>query len=710
MSSSPYPSNIPRLRNNTCCRGGITCNALVRSTISHQEPSLSPRDMETEHREREGVVHVCTLPELNAGGSRDVNRSNAATVLVPSNVTEAAPTDLTGSSTELIRVPSPPLQPPTPASEEGSTAQCEVGSAAAGVSEGGSVLSRLLAGNGSSNSSSGGEDDPPASKRRRGFLSSEERFGQAVSSDVLRQVSSPPEDPSTPSEMGPKSTPPSTNRYTMANNAWALRNFRDWLGWRRQVHPDDPVDEDVLYTNDPAQISKWFSLFMLETRRKDGTKFPASSMNSLVCALQRLRREKDPLALSILDDRHPGLAEFRTVRDAVSLTAEQEGLGGVKRFGKGITAEEEEQLWASDVLGLTSPVSLLNAVFFLTGKIIGIRGGHEHRQLKLSQFQVLEDRVVFTQQDATDTRKNKSLVHHANPSAGHRCYVNVMRTYVSRLPESTRQGDSFYYRPKVMLPSNPEEPWFADQPIGRNRLTSFVKDVCSSVGITGKNNHSLRGSSSGNLSPTGGGAAEAQQHLPPKESTPTGQPAVVGFPLQNVLPTQQVVSSAQTTVSPLKSGSHSGPAAVSLEQSSASSGPTIITPCSMTLPSGITLTPGQVAVPQVGLSAGQIILPSGQVGLPSGQVGLPSQIGLPSGQVGLPSQIGLPSGQVGLPSQVGLPLGQIAIPSGPVGLAPGQIAVPTPSVGPAVDEDDPIVLVPVQHYTVYQQCRKSQLK
>ena len=680
------------------------------------------RVMETGRGEREGVVHVCTLSDLDAS-NKDASKSNAVTALNASNViSEAASTGgLTESSSELVRTLSAPLQRPMPAGHlrtEQSTDNCKVGSASARDPDDSSSLPPLLPANGSSSSSN--EDDTPASKRRKGFLSSEERFGQAISSDMLRQVSSPPADLSTQSEMGPKSTPPSTNRYTMANNAWALRNFRDWLSWRRQVHPDDPVDEDILYTNVPAQISKWFSLFMLETRRKDGTKFPASSMNSLVCALQRLRRERDPLALSILDDRHPGLAEFRTVRDAVSLTAEQEGLGGVKRFGKGITADEEEKLWASGVLGLSSPVSLLNAVFFLTGKIIGIRGGHEHRQLKLSQFQVYEDKVVFSQQDPNDARKNKSLEHHANPSAGQRCYVNVMKTYISRLPESARQSDSFYYRPKVMLPSNPEEPWFADQPIGRNRLTSFVKDVCSSVGITGKNNHSLRGYS-GPLSPTGDGGTEAQatgqpsvpvQSHPPKESTSTEQQKVVGFPLQTAVPTQQqVVSSRQATVPSGQSIALSGPTAASLEQNSVSSQQTPVSPGQIALSSGqIGLPSGQTILPQgqVGLSSRQITLPSGQVGLPSGQIALPSgQIALPSGQIALPSgQIALPSGQIALPS------GQIGLPSGQIGLPPGQIAVPTPSVGtlPAVDDDDPIVLVPVQHFTVYQQCRKSQLK
>ena len=689
-------------------------------------------------------MHVCTLPDLDASNGRDASKSSAATA--PSTVNPeaaSAGSRLTGSPSDaLVKVLSAPLARPIPAGESGteqSADNCTVNSfASAKAVPSLSLSSQLLATNGSSCSSN--DDDMPPSKRRKGFLSSEERFGQAVSSDMLRQVSSPPEDVTTPSEASSKSTPPSTNRYTMANNAWALRNFRDWLSWRRQVHPDDPVDEDILYTNVPEQISKWFSLFMLETRRKDGTKFPASSMNSLVCALQRLRRERDPLALSILDDRHPGLAEFRTVRDAVSLTAEQEGLGGMKRFGKGFTADEEEHLWASGVLGLSSPVSLLNAVFFLTGKIIGIRGGHEHRQLKLSQFKVYQDKVVFSQQDGGDSRKSKSVEHHANPSAGQRCYVNVMRTYISRLPESTKQSDSFYYRPKVMLPSNPEEPWFADQPLGRNRLTSFVKDVCSSVGITGKNNHSLR-SNSGHLSPSSPSAAEVQpatqpltpllDHTP-KESTTTQQPRVMFFPLQNVVPSQQIVPPGQTSAPSGQATTPSGQTTAPSGQATTPSGQATTPSGQATAPSGQTvassgqpITPGQINVlsgqtvslpsGQTGLHSGQIILPSGQIALPSGQIALPSgQIALPSGQIALPSgQIALPSGQIALPSgQIALPSGQIAFPSGQIALPPGQIAVPTPPSGPltAVNEDDPIVLVPVQHFTVYQQCRKSQLK
>ena len=43
--------------------------------------------------------------------------------------------------------------------------------------------------------------------------------------------------------------------------------------------------------------------------------------------------------------------------------------------------EEEAQLWSEGVLGLSSPRALLNAVFFLNGKTMCLRGGQEHKAL-----------------------------------------------------------------------------------------------------------------------------------------------------------------------------------------------------------------------------------------------------------------------------------------------------------------------------------------
>ena len=48
-----------------------------------------------------------------------------------------------------------------------------------------------------------------------------------------------------------------------------------------------------------------------------------------------------------------------------------------------ISQAEEDLLWSSEVMGLHS---LFHTIFFLNGKTLCLRGGREHKNLKISQF------------------------------------------------------------------------------------------------------------------------------------------------------------------------------------------------------------------------------------------------------------------------------------------------------------------------------------
>ena len=74
-----------------------------------------------------------------------------------------------------------------------------------------------------------------------------------------------------------------------------------------------------------------------------------------------------------------------------------------------------------------------------------------------------------------------------------RCHVHLMDLYLQKLPNNALELDTFYRRPLCAAPSDPQRPWFANCPVGRNTLASVVKDLCAEVGIAGrKTNHSLR--------------------------------------------------------------------------------------------------------------------------------------------------------------------------------------------------------------------------
>ena len=54
-----------------------------------------------------------------------------------------------------------------------------------------------------------------------------------------------------------------------------------------------------------------------------------------------------------------------------------------------ITEDEEQLMRTKGVLGDTDPNTLLNTLFFLTGKFFALRSGEEHRSLTFDQIRVI---------------------------------------------------------------------------------------------------------------------------------------------------------------------------------------------------------------------------------------------------------------------------------------------------------------------------------
>ena len=177
--------------------------------------------------------------------------------------------------------------------------------------------------------------------------------------------------------------------------------------------------------------------------------------------------------------------------------------------------DEEEQLWVKGVFSTSSPLGLLRAVFFYNGLNFALRGGEEHRQLKLSQlrFDTVPDpqcpgetnEIVEYREHGSKNRPggrhqlnldNKTVVQYAT-GTGERCHVYLLHLYFSKLPESAFQRDIFYMKPKVKFPVAAADSWYTNQPVGHNALERFLKDILKDAGIdyANKSNHSLRATS-----------------------------------------------------------------------------------------------------------------------------------------------------------------------------------------------------------------------
>ena len=153
-------------------------------------------------------------------------------------------------------------------------------------------------------------------------------------------------------------------------------------------------------------------------------------------------------------------------------------------------------------------ITISSCLNFSNGKNLCLRGGREHYNLKLSQFQFgyeeiegnLRGYVVYTENGSKnrsgsykDKTPNKVVRHYGEPQLKERCYIFILKKCFSVLPREVLEDPKslFYQQPKEETPTV-GVPWFKKQPRGRNTLQTMVKQICEKVGIQGKTNHSLR--------------------------------------------------------------------------------------------------------------------------------------------------------------------------------------------------------------------------
>ena len=80
------------------------------------------------------------------------------------------------------------------------------------------------------------------------------------------------------------------------------------------------------------------------------------------------------------------------------------------------------------------------------------------------------------------------------------CHVQILDAYIKKLPNEVKERKKIYARPLTKLPLNPDEPWFAAVPLGKNGLSTMLKDMCIEADIKGhKTNHSLRATGASEL-------------------------------------------------------------------------------------------------------------------------------------------------------------------------------------------------------------------
>lgn len=303
-----------------------------------------------------------------------------------------------------------------------------------------------------------------------------------------------------------KVVPQNTEKSTQ----WAIKTFTEWAESRKESGREAPPS-DILLMGSAEAVCDTLCLFFSEIRQANGNPYTPRSLSYIMGGLQRYINDNSPHPLKIQQSD----GEFKplhTCLENLYVKLHEQGVSTAKVQADVITLDEEQQLWESGVYNTQTPEGLLNAVFYYNGVNFILRGGEEHRSLKLLQFVFgsapdpevpgkMLDYVDYTEHGSKNrpggskqlNLESKMVHYYAQLQLGDCCHVSLLKLYISKLPPSLEGKDIFYCKPLKVI-KNESQPWFTAVPIGHNTLSSKLKSIFTEAELSteNKSNHSLR--------------------------------------------------------------------------------------------------------------------------------------------------------------------------------------------------------------------------
>ena len=165
----------------------------------------------------------------------------------------------------------------------------------------------------------------------------------------------------------------------------AVKNFMDWAINRNKLLPDNPVPLDLLECHDVKKVCKYLCMFVIETRKADGSAYPHCTIRALLSGLNCvLHTNKAPF--SILDKHNLECKELSNTLDVVCSNLHRQGIGAEKHSAPVVRPEDELLFWEKGHLGYGSSKVLQRTVFFYVGLHFALHGVQEQHNLVPQQF------------------------------------------------------------------------------------------------------------------------------------------------------------------------------------------------------------------------------------------------------------------------------------------------------------------------------------
>ena len=299
-------------------------------------------------------------------------------------------------------------------------------------------------------------------------------------------------------------------KNTRKSTDWATTVWIDWTEYRSAAGEDvceSKLPSPLINQLTKTELNYCLSHFVLEARRQNG--YPPNTLYQICCGLQRAIHDSNP-GWSLFTDLK--FCQFCDSLDPQMKDAKSRGLGKIWRQAETITAEEENLMWASGVLGTGSLQALADSMFFLNGMRFGLKSGQEHRQLQWENPQLtlaevpmdseLPFQCSYSRYTKDISKNNQGSIKMRKVEAKHviqhgKCWdpTEMHCASFQGVPQVLsckycRPGDSFHLQ---QLKSPIDTQWFSNVAIGHNSLDKTVARMCKAAGINGyKTNHSLR--------------------------------------------------------------------------------------------------------------------------------------------------------------------------------------------------------------------------
>ena len=270
-----------------------------------------------------------------------------------------------------------------------------------------------------------------------------------------------------------------------------MRLFESWREQRneRSSSEEENIPDGLLVADSPEDLCRWLCTCVNELRKGDGSEYTPRSICQFISGLQRYVNQKQDVPVRLADPTNPLFKDLHRVLDKRYRNLHAQGIGAMRRQAEVVTSIEEERLWECGVFSSDSPSGLLRAVFYYNGLNFVLRGGEEHRCLKISQlkFRDVPDPehpgktircVDYTKHGSKNrpggkhqlNQENKVVTQFANEGLGERCHVFLLELYLSKLPDTALLRDIFYMKPRVSLDSA-SDPWYMNIPMGRSQCS-----------------------------------------------------------------------------------------------------------------------------------------------------------------------------------------------------------------------------------------------